>query len=146
METLVEYTEADWLAEDAALKKGSAPPPCPSCGRTGFYAPRADDNIPPRHYRACKFCGLWQDVGMRPHTIIRYECHHWLHQVADWKEPHESWDCPVCDKHFMPVDAVSWPRDNPAHLWWKVPQSLSQAQYAEVWTNLGMRPPPFGII
>jgi len=142
----VEYTEADWLAEDAALKKGSAPPPCPSCGRTGFYAPRADDNIPPRHYRACKFCGLWQDVGMRPHTIIRYECHHWLHQVADWKEPHESWDCPVCDKHFMPVDAVSWPRDNPAHLWWKVPQSLSQAQYAEVWTNLGMRPPPFGII
>ncbi len=142
----MEYTEADWLAEDAALKKGSAPPPCPSCGRTGFYAPRADDNIPPRHYRACKFCGLWQDVGMRPHTIIRYECHHWLHQVADWKEPHESWDCPVCDKHFMPVDAVSWPRDNPAHLWWKVPQSLSQAQYAEVWTNLGMRPPPFGII
>jgi hypothetical protein len=77
----------------------------------------ADDG---RRYLACKFCGLWQNVGKRPHPIIRYECH-----VADWKEPHESWDCPRCGRHFEPSEAVAWPADNPAHPWWAVPQGMS---------------------
>jgi hypothetical protein len=64
------YTDADWSAEYLALfAKSLAPPPCPSCGRTGFYGPRrADDD---RRYRLCKFCGFYQGSATSLPNAVR---------------------------------------------------------------------------
>ena len=132
------YTIEQWTEEDAHLKSGGDPQPCPRCARRGFYAPRWAEGD--RHYRACKFCGLWQDVGRPEHEIIRYEC-----CVADWKEPNESWACPVCGTTFTPDEAVSWPRANPAHPWNEAPMAGTQEQYSAYWLSRGVTPPLFGV-
>jgi hypothetical protein len=130
------YTEADWAAEMAALYDArEGPPACPRCRRSGFYGPRRADKE--RRYRACKFCGLWQDVGKPPHLIIRYECH-----VADWKEPHEPWNCPTCGRHFGTSQAVGWPADNPEHPWWSVPQGMGHEEACDYFEKrFGLRQP-----
>lgn len=137
------YTDADWHAENQTLLAGGNPPPCPRCGRRGFYAPRWAE--PDRHYRACKFCGFWQNVDSPPHEIIRYECTGHDHCVADWKEPHESWACPICGTSYTPTAAVPWPAHNPKHCWNKAPASGTQADFAAFWTNNGFPAPHFGI-
>jgi hypothetical protein len=139
----MDYTLEQWTRENDHLKAGGAPEPCPRCKRRGFYAPRGADGD--RHYRACKFCGLWQDVGRPEHTIIRYECFGTGHCVADWKEPHESWACPICGAAFTPSTAVSWPEAVPNHYWNEAPVAGSQDQYKAFWASKGMVPPPFGI-
>ena len=125
---MTEYGLADWTAEVTALHVArQAPPQCPKCGRTGFYGPRWDART--RRYRACKFCGLWQDVSRPPHLVIRYECHHADgSSVADWKEPQESWTCPVCRRNLGPSEAVPWPVDVPGHPWWTVPQGMTYTE------------------
>ena len=139
----MDYTLDDWTREDSALKGGADPAPCPRGKRRGFYAPRWAE--PGRRYCACKFCGLWQDVGRPPHEIIRYECFGRDHCVADWKEPHESWACPVCGAAFTPDAAVPWPAENPEHCWNEAPAAGTQADYIAFWTGKGVLPPPFGI-
>ena len=136
------YTKSDWDRENNALVQRGDPQPCPMCRRTGFYSPRyAEDRLPSPKYRACKFCGFWQNVQMAPHDIIRYECH-----VADWKEPHEDWTCPKCQKRYTPDYSVRWPADNRHHSWWRVPQRESQAFYLDYWRKLGHDSSPFGIV
>lgn len=140
-----DYTQADWAQEVQALREGDDPPPCPGRDRRGFYAPRGDDDG--RQNRACKFCGFWQDVGKPPHTIIRYECPHgngW--GVADWKEPHESWDCLHCGKHYTPDEAVACPLERPNHIWHKAPEEGFQEDYNRFRVDLGLPPRPFGIL
>lgn len=140
-----DFADVDWLAEDAALKAGAEPPECPQCLRRGFYAPRFA--APNRRYRACKFCGFWQDVGKPPQKIVRFECHHPDGTaVADWKEPTESWTCPKCRRAFSPGEAVPWPADNPSHSWNNTPQRGSQADYVAYWETQGVKPPTFGIL
>ena len=137
------YSETDWRREDEALKQGGDPPPCHQCRRRGFYAPRwADGN---RMYRACKFCGLWQDIDKEPHEIIRYECRGSDHRVADWKEPHESWVCPQCGEEFGPSESVLWPEADPSHPWQLAPEAGTQDDFKRFWTAQGSEPPPFGI-
>ena len=140
----VRYTEYDWSKEDADLKRGKHPQPCPRCTRRGFYAARLAP--PNRKYRACKFCGFWQDVGKAPHPIIRYECSgsdgHW---VADWKEPHESWTCPTCGRRYTPEQAVAWPAEEPTHWWNQAPKAGTQADFIAFWRDKGISPPRFGI-
>lgn len=82
------YEEQDWLEEwskatyriqmpngqMAELGLGTSNLTCPRCKTIGFYGPRIDPPIWPasmpinRKYRACKFCGLWQDVPGYPGT------------------------------------------------------------------------------
>ncbi len=62
------YTESDWRKEtEVALLYQHCPSmygicrlKCPWCRLRGFYGPRKADG---RHYRACKMCMLFQDVG-----------------------------------------------------------------------------------
>jgi hypothetical protein len=138
------YEDADWLSEDLALKSGGDPQPCPRCHRRGFYAPRFAK--PNRRYRACKFCGFWQDVGMPPHPVIRYECTTGNHHVADWKGPDEPWTCPDCGRRFQPDAAVAWPSEDPYHPWRQWPQEGTQANFLAFLRARGYDSPPFGII
>jgi len=137
------YTFSDWRREDSALKGGGDPQPCPCCRRRGFYAPRADDEA--RRYRACKFCGFWQDVEKEPHEIIRYECRDADHWMADWKEPHEAWQCPRCGEQSNPADAVPWPADDTSHWWHQAPTDGTQSEYRSFWKAKGVEVGPFGI-
>ena len=137
------YSLDDWTAENLALNEGKPPVACPCCARIGFYAPRrAEDG---RHYRACKYCGFWQDIEKPPHEIIRFECAGTDHWYADWKEPHESWTCPQCQRIFRPRDSVAWPVDDATHPWRAAPTSGSQAEYQQFWEMYGCEAPVFGI-
>src|SRR3989338_1917322 len=79
-ETIDEYTEIQWAEEMKADKiifwarAIGTTFPCPSCRKIGFYAPiqyptvvKTPEEII-RKYRACKFCGFWQDVKGYPGT------------------------------------------------------------------------------
>ena len=137
------YTPTDWQRENDALEEGGDPQPCPCCDRRGFYEPREADYD--RRYRACKFCGFWQDVGKQPHEIIRYECRRSDHYAADWKEPQESWACPKCSCEFNPPDAVAWPADDSSHHWHQAPRKGTQQQYRDFWEAKGGRVGRHGI-
>jgi len=137
------YAPADWQQEDSALRNGGDPQPCPCCSHHGFYAPRADDTN--RHYRACKFCGFWQNVDKAPHEIIRYECRGSDHWEADWKEPHESWNCSRCRTLFHPNDAVAWPADDSSHWWHEAPTHGTQQDFRDFWSAKGITVSRFGI-
>lgn len=79
-----EYTEAQWSAEtqttplfipqiDGSWRALAVNLPCPKCKKVGFYAPikfppEASEDKIIRKYRACKFCGFWQDVPGYPGT------------------------------------------------------------------------------
>ena len=64
-----EYTEKQW-EEERRLNKFCGQHPnwfhsgctlqCPQCGAAGFYGPKIDSDS--NKYRACKFCGWWQEV------------------------------------------------------------------------------------
>jgi hypothetical protein len=141
----ISYTEAEWRAEHAELKKGGDPSPCPWCDRHGFYAPRwAEGN---RKYRMCKFCGVSQDVGEQPRKLIRYECRHTNGSVrAGWKPQDELWKCQTCDAVLSPDQSVAWPIDDPKHPWRAAPEKGTQAEYQAFWGQLGAdRRPRFGI-
>ena len=142
--TNLRLTATQWEAEDRALKRGADPQPCPRCARRGFYAPRF---APPwRRYRACKFCGFWQEMGRPPHKIIRYECVRPDHRYADWKEPQEWWTCPACQSRYSPAQSVPWPVHNRAHPWHEAPRRGTQRTYIDYWLAKGVKQAPvFGI-
>jgi len=66
------YTEKQWgkemqLAEFCGRHSplGSCNLECPSCHEAGFYGPRKIENDKgeiARKYRACKWCGFWQEA------------------------------------------------------------------------------------
>ena len=88
------YTAKQWREERSALNRGDPPSKCPSCKRTGFYAPREDHPEKPRKpYRACLFCGFWQDVGGDEGRATKYECHGHLGTTAPGAK---TWRCPGC--------------------------------------------------
>jgi len=137
------YARPDWQREQEYLKRNGDPQPCPCCNCRGFYAPRADDSG--RRYRACKFCGFWQNVGSPPHEIIRYECRGSNHWVADWKGPHESWTCPRCGEVYRPEQAAAWPADDVSHWWHEAPKKGAQQDYRDFWTTKCVTVSRFGI-
>ena len=72
----IEYTEDEWAEESYALGAERADPvPCPRCKRTGFYGPRALE----AKYRACRFCGFFQEVGHGPLRFVPvvHACNSW---------------------------------------------------------------------
>jgi hypothetical protein len=113
------YTESDWEEESYRLfMERSDPAPCPQCGRTGFFGPRAAD--PGLKFRACRFCGFWQAIGEK-----------------------KQFDCPYCgqvakvESHnaFERGSAQLAPVDDPDHPWRKVPQGRPYSYYLRFWEN-----------
>jgi hypothetical protein len=138
------YTDADWNADYLAIfAKRTPAPPCPGCGRTGFYGPRrADDD---RRYALCKFCGFYQEAGGEP-TQCRatvHGCPSWPIVAGAsyvwWARPEETeYGCPYCGI-MVGVVAVSATRpvDDRSHPWWQVPQHLTFDQAAAFWLEEG---------
>ena len=137
-----EYTLADWEAESFAIfGEGGDPGACPDCGRTGFYGPRFAD--PDRRYRACRFCGFWQDVDGDAERYIptAHSCELWPEVSKSayiwWVAPGtDAFDCPFCQEPLI-VDAstVPIPSDTPKHPWWHIPQGRPQSFYQRLWRN-----------
>jgi hypothetical protein len=136
------YTFEDWQNELHALRDGGDPAPCPRCGRRGFYEPKWAE--PNRYYRACKFCGFWQNVGEDPMNVIRYECRAPDHWSADWKVATEAWSC-MCGRTFTPDQRVSWPVNDKGHWWNEAPAYGTQADFRKFWSERGLEPGPYGI-
>jgi hypothetical protein len=138
----VPYTPAAWDEECFSLfAEGRDPAPCPSCGRTGFYGPRVGPTG--ERFRACRFCGLHQDVNGPP-TRARPS----IHRCSTWPEiaraPYiwwlapgrEEYHCPFCDQTVQLAATLGTvPSDEPQHPWWKVPQNRTRFYYARFWEN-----------
>ena len=143
------YTESDWENDCYSLfvERGD-PRPCPVCGRTGFFGPRAADRG--RKYRACRFCGFSQDVGEEPAQLRAavHWCEEWPEcaraQYVWWVPADEqTFTCPYCRRRapvesrnaFVRAVGVQKPSDDPAHPWHRVPQQCSYAYYLRFWEN-----------
>lgn len=138
------YSVGDWRAERSNLHRGQAPLACPKCKRTGFYSARDDHPLDPsRPYRACCFCGFWQDAGKDPVDALMLECHG--HSVI--RPVGARWACPTCGKGPDEDSIKPWPNDDKKHRWWDVPQNLSQDEYIAYWRlEWGHNADPFGIV
>jgi hypothetical protein len=143
------YTKADWEEESYQLfVERTDPKPCPQCGRTGFYGPRAAD--PGMKFRACRFCGFWQAVGEEPQQFrpAAHECSDWPEcakaKYLWWIHPEEKlFKCPYC-RQQVAVDSNNAfvrgavprpPANDPEHPWHKVPQNRSYSYYLRFWEN-----------
>ena len=95
---------------------------CPVCSALGFYGPRLEkrrDDVD-RRYRACKFCGFWQEVtgyvhrekGGTPYRCIMVSCARC--GSYDWKVP---WDIQdkLCGRCGTAMLEVKWPNEEPTH-------------------------------
>jgi len=145
----LEYSEQEWEEESYALfVERAAPRPCPHCGRTGFYGPRAAD--PGKKYRACRFCGFWQFVGEAPiqYRPTAHGCPEWPDCARApyiwWIDPDEkAYTCPYCDQQvvvetqntFRKGALVLGPSEDLSHPWRKVPQGRDYDYYQRLWEN-----------
>lgn len=125
-----EYTPEQWEEEMKIGKYcGLHFPPlgvcnllCPSCKEVGFYGPREQRGSTgeiTRKYRACKWCGFWQEawgfvknasdgVGGEQYrcVMVRHKC-----GVGEiWIVP---WNNRQCDKCGQNVEEIARPIDDP---------------------------------
>ena len=143
------YTEEDWESDSYDLyAERSDPAPCPDCGRTGFFGPRAQD--PGLKFRACRFCGFTQEVD---HAPVRYLPT--AHDCDEWptcaKAPYLWWvppdvteyHCPYCGQQvhvfgvnmYHPGAIQTAPQEDKEHPWWRVPQGRPYKYYLRFWEN-----------
>jgi hypothetical protein len=143
------FTDADWEDQSYALMAEQiAPLPCPNCGRTGFFGPRALDGQP--KFLSCRFCGHFQAVGQAPTRLraVAHDCENWP-EVAGapyiwWIPLDDKWYvCHYCKRRiavaranaFMKNAAVTPPVDDPNHPWRKIPQHAPYDTYYKLWEN-----------
>ena len=143
----VTFTDADWEDQSYALMaEQAAPSPCPNCGRTGFFGPRALDGQP--KFLSCRFCGHSQPVNQAATRLrpVAHDCKNWP-EVAGapyiwWIAMDEKWYvCHYCKRRiavartnaFMKDAAITAPADDPNHPWWKIPQNASYHTYYTLW-------------
>lgn len=128
-----DYTEQQWAEEieasGVAIKIPGFPLfeygttlPCPKCKTVGFYGARiaGSEGYNPRKYRACKFCGLWQEasgearnrLGTKAYRCIAIYCPNG--HIYDWRMPEikDFGNCPVCQTK---LEITDWASDNPNH-------------------------------
>ncbi len=136
-----EYSENQWQNEGATAFRcehsqlGSCSLPCPQCKEVGFYSPRqafADDKKV-RKYRACKFCGFWQEAwgdvynerGGAPYRCKMMHCSDC--KRYDWKVPwaKELGPCGKCRSEN--TEEVAWPSDDPNHPFHTLKEQIRQA-------------------
>lgn len=133
------YTEEQW-AEDVNLNEfcglhknwfsSGCTIPCPNCKTVGFYGPKQDpEENPTRKYRACKFCGFWQEawgnyidkIGEAPYRCIAVRCEKC--QVYDWRAPLDFYlgSCPNCKEQMTKIE---WASDDPNHAFHKKKEEM----------------------
>jgi hypothetical protein len=143
------YSRDAWEEESYELFVERAEPrPCPKCGRTGFYGPRASD--PGLKYRQCRFCGFWQAAGGRPVQFrpTIHGCEEWPECARApyiwWVHPDDRrYTCPFCSQQvnveshntFMKGVLVLAPIQDLDHPWRKVPQNRPYSYYQRFWEN-----------
>ena len=142
-----EYTEDQWLEEMKAQPIIFQYPggqfafgttlPCPACQTVGFYGPRIypGQGEPTRKYRACKFCGFWQEAwgelrnepfpGAKPYrcTMVRCEtCNSY-----DWRFPDgfKPGTCPTCN---VEMTRTAWPSEDPQHPYNQLKEQIRSLQ------------------
>lgn len=130
------YTLKDWEKEEEIRKIsyhepwGSCRLPCPNCRVVGFYAPRGDNEG--RRYRACKFCGFWQEArgkvfdkrGGEPYrceAVLCPDC-----GIFDWHinfvgQACNNKNCKGTNKTKCP-----WAIDCLAHPFWQIKRELEK--------------------
>jgi hypothetical protein len=149
VETLTEYTDAQWDEDSYLLFVERADPkPCPSCGQTGFYGPRAADMG--LRFHSCRFCGFYQEVGEEPAQFlpVTHDCDEWpvcAKAPYVWWVPQDTdrFTCPFCGRNadvrglnvFKRGVMVDRPSDLEDHPWRKVPQHRDYAYYLRFWEN-----------
>lgn len=97
--------------------------PCPNCKTVGFYGARRNpEKEITRKYRACKFCGFWQEAwgevynkrGGKPYRCRAVYCEKC--RTLDTYLWHLPWAglgcCPKCSAESKETD---WASDNPNH-------------------------------
>jgi hypothetical protein len=142
----IEFTEEDWAAEmnkrincgrHKEIYAGCCNIPCPYCRVIGFYEPRGrKEEGFPRKYRACKFCGFWQEAAGKTydeHGGDWYRCKMYKCEKCDtgsekyncynWREPWEegSFHCPKCGNT---MNECSWPIDDLNHIFYELKNKL----------------------
>jgi len=122
-----QYTQEQWEEEMIKVRFCGKHPPfgacnlvCPNCGVRGFYAPRGR-NPEVRRYRACKFCGFWQEVsgriydekGGEPYRCVMIQCNNC--GLYSWRVPwSDDWgQCEKCNSKDL--KQVQWPTEDPLH-------------------------------
>jgi hypothetical protein len=145
MNTLIflvsDYSHGEWKWERRVLEAGAEPPPCPKCGRTGFYGPRTRRWN--RFYRACRFCGFWQDLDDKAKYCrpVVHGCHRWPVVAGApyvwWVLPGQrTFTCAYCMAEVSVDRAeVKNPFLSRNHPWWKVPQNKSHERYVKFWSQ-----------
>lgn len=149
LQAATQYTEEQWDEDSYQLfVERSDPKPCPRCGQTGFYGPRAAD--PGLKFHCCRFCGFHQEVGGEPAQFmpVIHGCDDWpvcaRAQYVWWLSPNaERFPCPFCGRDadvrgrnvFTRGILVDSPSDLADHAWRKVPQDRDYAYYLRFWEN-----------
>ena len=145
----IHYSEQEWDEDSYSLfGERTDPKPCPSCGRTGFFGPRAAD--PGVKFRCCRFCGFYQVVGEEPVQLLPvvHKCDDWPECAKApyvwWVHPNDqSFRCPFCGREsditsrnvFKPGVLVDGPSETFDHPWKKVPQNRPYGYYQRFWEN-----------
>lgn len=109
--------------------------PCPRCNTFGFYGPRVlyENGEIIRKYRACKFCGLWQEAfgkdknahGGKAYRCVAVFCD--FCGIYNWQTPwggFEPGGCPRCHKKTI---RINWASDDPNHLFHTWKNTMSDA-------------------
>ena len=129
------FTKQDWLVEkEYSLvhckhsKFGSCCIPCPDCGNLGFYGYRESGKGKTlRMYRACKFCGFWQEVDGKPYRCYMVFCTDCY--AYDWHKPNEKFTvCTNCGSEE--IKKIEWPAKNPTHKFWKEKERIIKKHLA----------------
>ena len=135
------YTEQQWQHEmDAGGWIGpyflGTTIPCPDCGSFGFYGPRQEPPPPAmpitRKYRACKFCGFWQEAMgqvLIDHGPEPYRCNHFSCDKCGaygWRSPWNKGNevCPNCK---VDMSRVKWPTEDSSHPFHAIRERIVQA-------------------
>lgn len=107
---------------------------CPRCHSFGFYGPKESFDSKgkrDRKYRACKFCGFWQDIwgnvfnerGSEPYRCIHVCCGKC--GIYDWKVPWAE-ELGKCEKCGDPFQKIKWAVDDPKHTFLKNKEIMDQ--------------------
>ena len=141
-----EYTEDQWFAEMQApgivisLPNGSSWSfgtilPCPQCKTVGFYGPRKYplEGEVKRKYRACKFCGFWQEAwgfvydrrGGDHYRCIALRCTNKNCNAFNYTENNLNKLCE--NKKCKSKTKISkWPSDDPNHEFQEYKESINR--------------------
>ena len=122
----ITYPLEVWQAENFLLRNGVTAA-CPFCHKVGFYYPCYANGE--RRYRACKFCGMWQEVGGPAYrcVAVSHKCKTarnkrvynwfvpWSDNVKNLNKKTKAPKC-QCGRTWW---RIKWAIDNPHHAFWK---------------------------